>query len=347
MHNWADIQGQDRAKELLQSTVERARLHQGYLFVGPSGVGKLSTALALAKVLNCVARAETEFTPACGKCPACRKFDNELQHPDLHLVVPTGGVNKTIKIGDVRAIQKVAMTRPYEARWQFVIFDDAHAMTDEAANALLKTLEEPPDSMRLFLVTDQPNALIDTIRSRCQMLRFGALDDDLVVEILGRPSDEPVDPRRLEVAARYGQGSVGRAREFLDSGLLDERADVIGTIAELCREEPANLLDGADMFAKDRSSLTARLEVLGVLLRDVLLWQVGISSDRLVNRDLIEPIATLGRGISVDAVLARIEAVRIARELLTRNANASLVVENLFTELAPGLDREPIRLPKF
>ena len=350
MYEWHDIEGQDRAKELLQRSLERQRLPHGQLFVGPAGVGKRSTALALAKVLNCTSRAEGVFQPACGRCPACKRFDNELQHPDLHLVQPQGGVNKTIKIDQVRAIQKVAMTRPYEGRWQLVIFVDAHTMTEEAANALLKTLEEPPDSMRLILVTDQPQSLVATIRSRCQTLRFGALEEALVVEILGRAlvteSGEPPDRVRLDVAARYGEGSVGRAREFLESGLLDERAELYDTILELSRERSATLLDRADALSRDRGNLAARLEVLSVLLRDVLLWQVGIASDRMVNRDLIDRIALLGRHLDGDGLLARIEAVRVARELMTRNVNAALIVENLFTELAPGFSRSPIRLPK-
>lgn len=346
VYNWSDIEGQDRAKELLERSIQRQRVHHGQLFVGPAGVGKRSTALAFAKILNCTEHAVGDFEPACGKCPACRKFDNELQHPDLHVIEPQGGVNKTIKIDQVRGIQKIATTRPYEGRWQIVILDDAHAMTDEAANALLKTLEEPPDTMRLILVTDQPQSLLTTIRSRCQTLRFGALDEQLVVRILDRTSEEPPDRARLEVAARYGEGSVGRSSQFLESGLLDERAELLETLEELSRERTANLLEKAEAMGRDRTNLGPRLEVLGVLLRDVLLWQVGIPAERMVNRDVIEQIATLGRLFDADALLARIEMVRVARELITRNVNSTLIVENLYTELAPGLAHSPILLPK-
>jgi DNA polymerase-3 subunit delta' len=343
---WHEIEGQSRPMAQLQRGIEKGRVHPGQLFVGPEGVGKFATALAYTRILNCVSRQPDEFAVACRTCPSCRKLDNELQHPDVHVVLPTGNVNKSIKIDQVRAIQKVASTRPYEGRWQVVIFDDAHAMTDEASNALLKTLEEPPARMALILVSDQQHALLDTIRSRCQTVRFGGLEQHVVARILRRGTDPETDPRSIDIAARFGAGSVGRAREVLDSGLLDERADLFGVLTRFERSGTLALLGEAEATARDRARVASRLELLGVLLRDVLMWQVGIPTDRLINADLVAEIATVGRAFDVEAVLARIDAVRVARELLTRNAHATLVVEHLYTELAPGPDRAPIRLPR-
>ena len=343
-HHWTQIRGQDTARSQLQKAVERDRIYPGQLFVGPRGVGKRMTALAFAQILNCTKRGSRTFGPACGTCSSCRKFQNDLQHPDLHLVEPLGGINKTIKIDQVREVQRHARTRPYEGRWQIVVFDDAHTMTDEAANALLKTLEEPPDSMRLILVTDQVHALLDTIRSRCRTVRFGALPEPVVVELL--QEQFPADEHPVAVAARYGEGSVGRATEILESGILDERGEMFDTIADLNRDDTARLLSGAESLAKEKAALAARLELIGVMLRDVLLWQVGIPAHGMVNNDLIDRVAGIGRRISSEALLSRIDAVRVARDLLTRNVHPTLVLENLFTELAPGPARPPVHLPR-
>lgn len=347
MRRWNEIEGQDRAKDILRRALESDRTHHGYLFVGPEGVGKFETALSFARILDCEKREPTTFAEACGTCPSCRKFANDLQHPDLHVVLPQGNVNKFVKIGQVREIQKAATTRPYEARYQIVIIDDVHLMTDEAANALLKTLEEPPDTMHLFLVTDQPQSLLDTIRSRCQTIRFGALPHEVVARILADVVDEAPTVDELTIAAAFGEGSVGRARDLVDSGTLAQRREMFSMLRSLQSSRPAELLSAAEDLAKDRRALPIRLDLLKVIYRDVLLSLVGGQDDRLVNKDLRDDIDAVAGATSVDGVLSRIDAIGIARDLLARNVNATMVAENLLTELAPGTDPRPIRMPKF
>lgn len=347
MRNWADIEGQDRPKEILQRALERDRVHHGYLFVGPDGVGKYETALAFARIMNCEERGEDEFAAACGTCPSCRKFANDLQHPDLHVVLPQGNVNKTIKIDQIRAIQKAAMTRPYEARHQIVVIDDVHLMTDEAANALLKTLEEPPSSMHLFLVSNQPNSLLDTILSRCQTVRFGALPLDVVVGILRDLLEEPPSDETLRVAAAFGEGSVGHARELVESGLLEERTALYDDVASVRRARPDQLLEVAQGLSGDRRSLPVRLDLLKVLFRDAMLAHLDPDGGRLVNTDMLDRVEAVAARFDVDDILMRIEAIRVAQELLGRYVNSQIVMENLVTELAPGRTPGPIRLPKF
>ncbi len=346
VRRWNEIEGQDRPKEILRRALERDRVHHGYLFVGPDGVGKYETALAYARIMNCEQRGEHEFVEACGTCPSCRKIANELQHPDLHVVLPQGNINKTIKIDQIRAIQKAAMTQPYEARYQLVIIDDVHLMTDEAANALLKTLEEPPATMRLFLVSNQPNALLDTILSRCQTIRFGALPLDVVVRILGELLEEPPSDEKLRVAAAFGEGSVGHARELVEAGLLAEREELYDDVISVRRNRPDRLLEVAQQLSKDRRALPVRLDLLKVLFRDAMLLSSG-SGDRLVNSDMPDRVQRVVEQFDIDDVLLRIEAIRVAQDLLGRYVNTQVVMENLMTELAPGRSPNPIRLPKF
>ena len=337
--------GQEHPKDILRRAVERDRLHHGLLFVGPTGVGKLATALSLARILQCEKREEGTFAEACEVCPGCRKLQNDLQHPDVRVIRPEGASVKFIKIDQVRGIQKLAMTRPYEGRYQIVVFDDVHLMTDEAANALLKTLEEPPVTMRLILVTDQPQSLLDTIRSRSQTIRFGALEREAVVKIL-RASEDVPDEQSLAVAAAFGEGSAGRAREIIDGGVLAERRELFEMLSGLRRENTVALLGEAERLGKDRKSLDLRLDLLKILLRDMMLMGLGVDRSRLVNGDLSARLESAAANFDVEGLIVRIESIRTAQDLLSRNVNATMVVENLLTELAPGPIRRPIHIPR-
>lgn len=346
MLRWDEILGQERARDVLRRAVERDRVHHGFLFVGPDGVGKFATALSFTRILLCDRRAPQTFAAACGECRHCRKIQNDLQHPDVRVIVPEGGVNKFIKIEHVRALQKFASMKPYEARHQIALLDGVHRMTDEAANALLKTLEEPPPTMHLFLVTDQPQSLLDTIRSRCQTIRFGALSVEHVHEVLRREDEGELTDEELVVAAAFGEGSPGRARALLDAGIVGARRELFERIARLSRRAPASLLNEAEELAKDRKTLTLRLDLLKVLLRDTILYRVRGPEAELVNRDLEPLVRELSDRFDVDGIVSRIDAVTTAQDLLSRNVNPTMVLENLLTELAEGPVRAPITIPR-
>ncbi len=333
MLNWSDIRGHRRTMDVLERAVDTGRVHHAYLFAGPSGIGKRSVALAFAAALNCVERPEDEFREACGTCVSCRKVWH-IQHPDLHVVEPDG---TRIKIDQIRVIQKAAMTRPYEARHQIVIIDEAHRMTTEAANALLKTLEEPPDTMRLIVVTDQPHNLLDTIRSRCQLVRFAPLDPAVVSDLLEAQlvDDEEIDRALFTVAAGYGEGSAGRALEILNSGALEERAEIVSRLRELTNRRPIELLDWAESWAKERNQLGERLETLKVMYRDVMLLETSGRKERLVNRDLADDLEALADDLNVEEVLARIDLIDDAQSMLDRNVHPQLIAEDLLLKLAP------------
>ncbi|MEZ4459819.1 MAG: DNA polymerase III subunit delta' [bacterium] len=334
MLQWNDIRGQRRAQDVLERAIAADRMHHAYLFVGPLGVGKFSTALALATALNCLERPSDAFAAGCGRCSACRKIESR-QHPDVHTVEPDG---QFIKIDQVRAVQKAASTRPYEGRFQVIIIDRAHQMGDEAANAILKTLEEPPVSMRFALITDQPNRLLDTIRSRCQVLRFGSLDPDEVTELLAekaRSLTPPPEAAFLPVAARFAEGSPGRAFALLESGVLERRVDVVRQMLAINPAHPAQLLDVAEAMQKDKQLLFEYLDILKVFLRDVMLVKTLGDAHRCVNQDLPEQIQALANALTMDDVLGRLDVLDRASRLLERPISPQLIAEDLLLKLAP------------
>jgi DNA polymerase III subunit delta' len=320
---------------VLERAVSTGRLHHAYLFAGLEGVGKFQVAWSLTALLNCTARHEDSFAPACGQCSSCRKTLSR-QHPDLIFVAPEG---RNIKISQVRAIQKEAMSAPYEARFRVVLIDDAHTMTEEAANALLKTLEEPSTRMRMILVTDQPHRLLDTIISRCQLLRFGALPISEVVEVLeqlasvGRIEQDGLDGGLLQVAAGYGEGSPGRSLSILESGMLAERRALVASVVNLSMEYPRALLDQAEALGKGNDRLSGQLDVLKLFFRDVMLYQIS-GPGRVVNTDLVDLVEAQARRIPPETVVGLVEEMGKAQDRLRRNFGAQLVTEEVLRQIA-------------
>lgn len=336
MLSWDQIEGHTGVKDVLERAVAGDRLHHGLLFAGPMGVGKRAMALAIARALNCSEYTEGVFVPACEQCPSCRKMSQNA-HPDLVLVEPDGKKIKNIKIAQVREVQAITHRAPFEARERVIIFDDAHLMTEEAANALLKTLEEPTPRTRLMLITDQPHLLLDTIISRCQMLRFGALERAHVERLLARISQESeskYSPEALAVAAGYGEGSVGRAWGVLSSGVLEARKEFVSQITALEARRPRQRLELAETLGRQNQQLPEQLDMLKVFLRDVLMEQVCDGDERVINRDILKTVRAFGAKRTPDQVLVVLDKVCEAEVLLQRNVNPQMVMEDVLRVFA-------------
>jgi len=171
-----EVQGQQLAKSVILNQMSGDTCSQSYLFWGDEGVGKNLTARAFAKVLNC-AGSSGGLCGVSTPCTSCSKIERGI-HPDVKEVVPDGDVIKKQQIID---IINVSAFRPFEARKRVIIIDSAHKMNASSANALLKTLEEPPEDTVLILITSAVNYILPTIRSRCQKIRFQRLSTDVVV----------------------------------------------------------------------------------------------------------------------------------------------------------------------
>src|SRR5262245_1668049 len=173
----------ERVRQVLLQTVKYQRLPPAYLFVGPAGVGKRATAMALAKALNCPA----QTGDACEQCAVCLRIERHL-HPDIHLVEPQGHV---IKIDQVRQLREALGLQAYEGRVKVAILDDVGKLTVEGSNALLKVLEEPPAQTLFVLICQSLGTLPATVISRAQILRFGLLAHEQVVALLRQHGREP------------------------------------------------------------------------------------------------------------------------------------------------------------
>ncbi|WP_347343324.1 DNA polymerase III subunit delta' [Lujinxingia sediminis] len=328
VRKWSELLGNSRTRQVLTQAMSSGRMHHAYLFSGPTGVGKYTTALSFAASLNCLEHAGDVLEDACMRCTACKRIEAS-QHPDVLEIAPSGNF---IKIDQIRAIQKAALSPPYEARYRAVLIDQAHAMTEEGANALLKTLEEPSARTLLFLITDQPHRLLDTIISRCQRLRFGALSDDEVARALPDVLEEPADEALLKVAAGYGEGSLGRAVEVLDSGMLEQREELLEAFLAVPADRANQWLETAERFGRGNSDLEAQLDVLIVYFRDLMLARRA-DRQRVINADLMALIDKGVERFSLDAILRILDTLTEARGRLKRNVNAQLIVEGVLDQI--------------
>ena len=355
-----DIRGHDRVRAILSRALERDRLPPALLFAGPDGVGKKALALALAQATLC------ERAPApepCGACRACRRIEAALdperlqelrheadRHPDedvwrnfrLHpdLVLAEGwwltrtGRPRTepeIRVDQVRDLIGEIAGSPFEARRRVFVVDDAHTMNEAAQNALLKSLEEPPPRSHVFLVSSAPLGLRQTIRSRCQVLRFGPLPRAAVAAHLTEQGDMPEEEARLRAA--LAGGSLGSAFAFesdaygrMREGLLTllERADGLDPIG---RMEAAEALEQAE----DPALL---LTTLRSLLRDLAALRAGAPGEALVNADVAGRLAPLASGRLAERAALLAERAGDARFALKGFANKLLTYDLLLEALA-------------
>lgn len=315
------ILGHDRQKTILRRALATGRLAHAYLFEGPEGVGKRLMALALARAVFC-----REGT-GCGDCPACRKVDHH-NHPDLHLVEPDGA---SIKIDQVRALQREMAFRPLEGRKKICLIDGADRLNPAAGNALLKTLEEPSGEALLILLSPRSEAVLGTIRSRCQRLPFGRLPREQIKEVLRE---------RLELAETEGhvlaalsEGSfhkaLGRDRDLF----LERRREILKGVTAL-GGSVLPLFDLSRQLAEEKERLPEILDILQAFYRDLLLLQHGCAESELVNVDLLEKLHRVGGRETIPSLLHKLEAIAVSRRQLERNVNRQLALDVLLLRLA-------------
>jgi DNA polymerase-3 subunit delta' len=329
----ARLVGNARVREALRRSSARDRLPHALLFAGPDGVGKRTTALELAKAVTCLAPVDGDACDACESCVAADRGE----HLDIRVFEPDGAF---IKIAQMRDLAHTAQERPFYARpraKRVLVVDGAHLMREEAANAILKTLEEPPPTSLIILVTDQPYALLETIRSRCQTLRFSPLEPAELERFLAASFKRPTEETRL--LARVSGGRVGRALATDLSVYRDRRKEMLGLV-ELLAGAPdrVRLLKAAqylsDVGKKDKAEFDARLDLLVGLFRDLYGLTLGESADAIANADLALRLEQLASGLAPERVARWVEAVDELRGQLRQNVSRQLALEAILLRFA-------------
>lgn len=318
---FASINGHEQQKNILRRILERQRIGHAYLFEGPDGVGKKLTAMAFARALLCL-----HFN-GCGDCSACRKVDHN-NHPDIHrLDTKTAG----IKIDQVRALQQELALHPLEGRHKICLIDNADTLTHNAANALLKTLEEPQPDTVLILITSRPEKLLPTIRSRCQRLSFSRLTRVELAGILQHRLE--LSDTKAKTFAALCQGSLDKALGPNSSLYLEKRHSLIQSLSALSSGSTIQLFNLADELAADKEQLMDILNIFQAYYRDLLLLKHGRSEEELANQDMLETLPAQSRLLTTEQLLKKLHVLDRARVHLQRNVNRLLALEIMLLHL--------------
>ena len=303
------------AMERFNRLLSQHRLAHAYLLVGPQDSGKTQTALSLAQLVNC------ESQTACGTCAACRKIASG-NHPDVHVL--GNDEMDSIKIEDIRFLLSRAHLMAYEGRTKVFIIRNIELMTPEAANAFLKTLEEPAANTLMILTTSVPEANLDTIRSRCHIVKFFPTS---VNRIAGLLADEGIKKEDAHFLAVYAEGCLGKTRKLIEQEIMHHRRKVLDEM--LLNRNNDNFLKE---LSSDPAATTQALRLLLSFFRDVHLLKSGVAKTILVNQDSIKEIEKFaGRGVD--------DLARIVRQIVQTKG---LVDEKLNVKMSLSLLREHI-----
>jgi len=324
---FSSLVGNERIKRLLKRGVAEDRIRQGLIFAGPRGVGKHQFALALAQALNCRRPVAGD---ACGQCDQCLKIAAR-EHIDVETIVADG---QFIKIAQMREMAEKANYRPYDGRRRVYILDDAERLNISAANSILKVLEEPPATTQLILVTAKPYALLQTIRSRCQMLSFAPLTAAELEKFLNENYKRPAGENRL--LARLARGSIGRALE-IDLGVYREQRTMMVELLEaaIIARDTMKLMQAAEYLAKklEREEFERHLDALLVLLSDLFYRKLGNAADSVTNADIAPRLSHLAEVATLEQITDWVERIEALMQGLSRNLNRQLAMEEMLLAL--------------
>ena len=327
-----DVLGHTQPIEWLQRAIRNGKVGHSYLFLGNDGIGKRWVALQFAKTLNCIEGGD-ERGDACDQCLSCRKID-EGMHPDVLILEPE---NQTLKVNQVRQIQRDLAYRPYEGKRRFCILGGADRMAPNMSNILLKTLEEPPLHTILILLANNSKLLLPTILSRCQILRFSPLSVPVVSKWL--VENKGLSEQEAHLAASLSEGSIGRALVLKERMEQIGREDLLTKWVRL-REFPFQVIqDRVDSLPSDREDLLVVLELTKTLLRDLLIAKISEDDSRLIHSDLSKEIRVIASEQSLPSLMKRMEVLHettLAISPMRGNANTKLALEAMMLSWSEG-----------
>jgi len=326
---FAAIRGQERALHDLFFAWQQDRIPNSYLFTGPEGCGKRTTALVLARRLNCLTAQSDTWEP-CEHCGACQKILHET-HSDVWVVEPE---KQLLRIGQIRDLQRMTRFPPKEGRRRIVILDQIERMNQEAANAFLKLLEEPPPNNLFILCASGLGQIMPTILSRCQRVPFAPLRREELTRWLVQ--QHAIPPEQAFLLAGLAEGSPGKAL-LLHSHLSDEQRRALLTALPTLHRVPTGAttaLEIAERLNKESEHLALYLDLLRSWLRDLLLIrEIGWDMQRLIHLDLQTHLQEHAQMLSTPALFRAVHAIDQCEAALRRNTAPLLTLEHLFLTL--------------
>jgi DNA polymerase-3 subunit delta' len=369
-----DVIGQKKAVNILLRTLQRERIPSSYLFAGESGIGKKFTAVNLAKALNCLNPPSPPFdkggmggfdakgTPSptlpprgggqgwggdcCDECSSCKKIDAGV-HPDFLFLEPESG---QIRIEEIRAIDDTLSLKPFEGRWKIVIVDEAHMMNSYAANAFLKTLEEPPRESLIILISSNADRLPDTIQSRCSRLNFTPLNNEACEKVIRKvrsqqstPAAPPFTSPLNKSGGKGVKGGHGRISQKATAKNPEPDDSLLTILVRLSMGRPGLAISGdligerkwfldllQEMMRAEKDGWTSKEEIerwfdlMVLLLRDIAVIQITGDTRDLINIDLQDYIKKFSSTMDLRGIIDNYRKLNTLKGYLNFNLNKSL-----------------------
>ncbi len=342
-----ELIGNDEIKTVLRRMIRHGRVPRSLLFTGPEGSGKRQFAFELARAIVCANPVDGE---GCGQCAACSRTKKFIfpapdakreefervffsEHTDVGTVIPC---RNNVLVKSIREVEREANFRPYEASARFFVIDEADKMNDAASNALLKTLEEPPPTSHIFLITSRPDRLLQTIRSRCQTLRFAPVPSNQIAECL--VAKKGLSASDAEIVARLADGSLGRAASFDVATFRERRGAMLEILRSLRGDRPdvASLMNSSEAVTdpKLKDEYAERLDWLRSLIHDV--WTISIGRDvaEIVNIDIRSELFTLAAEFDRRELARWLGEIEELRGALVLNLNRKIATDALLLGMA-------------
>ena len=316
-----DIIGQESIKKHLQTAIKTGNLSHAYIINGEYGSGRQTIASALAKTIQC--QSKTDDTDACGVCTSCKQAESH-NHPDIKYITHD---KTSISVNDIREqLNNDISIKPYSSEYKIYIIPDANKMTEQAQNALLKTIEEPPVYAIIILLTENCDSLLPTIRSRCVTLTMNPVEKDKICTYLENKFQ--LEPEQAQIAANYCQGNIGKAIRFASSSdFIEMKNQVLKLLKNLDSMDIASIIDTIKEFSTHKNDINDYLDLMLLWYRDVLMFKVTKDANLLLYSDEYSAISEQATKRDYENIENIIAAIDKAKVRLKANVNFDVTIE--------------------
>lgn len=329
---FSDIIGQEIIKEHMINSLETGKISHAYIISGERYCGKEFIANVFAMALQC----EAEGADPCNECHSCKQAASK-NHPDI--IYLTHDKINTISVDDIRVqVNNTVAVKPYSGKYKVYIISESEKMTDGAQNALLKTLEEPPEYVVIILLTDNVNALLPTIQSRCITLEMKPVQDRLVKKFL--MEEEKIPDYRAEICAAFARGNIGKAKILARSEEFDKiKEDAIAMLKHIHEMDISELAQTIKSMNEYKLEINDFLDILAVWYRDALIFKATNDANSLIFKDELRNIKRTASRSTYEGIQTILSALDSAKRRISANVDFNLTMELLLLAIKENSDR--------
>ena len=322
--SFKDILGQDKVINRLKKSIKHDCVSHAYIFEGLEGIGKKMTSFNLAKAIFC----KEGMEDSCDVCSSCRKMEHG-NYPDYHLISPG---DKSILDSQIEELQRIISKKSSEGRGNVILIDKAESMTIRAQNRLLKTMEEPIGDTILILVTSNASGLLDTILSRCVVMKFKSIDRDVIKTFLINKYD--LDEKRAAVLAAFSLGSIGKSEKLYNSEeFIASREESIKVAKKIGSLKEIDFYDVVKNFESKKDSFIEFSDMIEYWYRDIIIAKLKGNKEIITNIDYINDIINEANKIELKRCTKIIESMEQAKRDYNMNINYNLLIKNMVLKM--------------